>query len=40
MVIQDVPRSEKLFIEEDFISHTGVDSDSYDAAHRDFGYRE
>jgi len=40
VVIQDVPRSEKLFIGGDFNGHIGVDSDQYDMAHGGFGYGE
>jgi len=39
-VIQDVPRSEKLFIGGDFNSHIGADSVGYDAVHRGFGFGE
>jgi len=40
MVIQDVPRNEKLFIGGDFNDHIGVDSDGYDTAHGGFGFGE
>ena len=40
MVIQDIPRSEKLFIEGDFNGHIGVDWDGYDAVYGSFGYGE
>ena len=33
MVIQEIPRSEKLFTGEDFNGHIGVDADGYDTAH-------
>ena len=38
--IQDVPRSEKLFIKGDFNGHIGVDSDRYDTVHGGFGFGE
>ena len=38
MVIQDIPRSKKLFIGGDFNGHIGVDADRYDMAHGGFGY--
>ena len=40
IVIQDIPRSEKLFIGGDFNGHIGVDSDRYDTAHGGFGFTE
>ena len=40
MVIQEVPRSEKLFVGGDFNGHIGVEVGRYDTAHRGFGYRE
>ena len=40
IVIQDVPRSETLFIGGDFNSHIGVDSDEYDTAHGGFSFGE
>ena len=40
MVIQDVPRSEKLFVGGDFNGHIGVEADGYDTAHGGFGYGE
>ena len=40
MVIQKVPRSEKLFIGGDFNGHIGVGPDGYDMAHEGFGYGE
>ena len=40
MVIQDVPRSEKLFVEEDFNGHIGVEADRYNATRKGFGYGE
>ena len=40
MVIQDVTRSEKLFIGEDCNGHIGVDSDGYNTAHGGFGFGE
>jgi len=40
LVIQDVPRSEKLFIGGDFNGHIGVDSDGYDTVHGDIGFEE
>jgi len=40
MVVQNVPRSEKLFIGGDFNSHIGVEVDGYYTAHGGFGYRE
>ena len=40
MVIQDVPRSEKLFIGGDFNGHIGADSVGYDAVHWGFGFGE
>jgi len=40
MVIQDVPRSEKLFIGGDFNSHIGMESVGYDAVHGGFGFGE
>jgi len=38
MVIQDVPRSEKLFIGGDFNVHIGVDTNGYETAHGGFGF--
>ena len=40
MIIQDIPRSEKLFIGGDFNGHIGTESVGYDAVHGGFGYRE
>jgi len=40
MVIQEVSRSEKLFIGGDFNGHIGVNSDGYDTAHGGFGFGE
>ena len=40
MVIQDVPRSEKLFIGGDFHGHIGADSVGYDTVHGGFGFGE
>jgi len=37
-IIQDVPRSKKLFIGGDFNDHIGKDSEGYDTAHGGFGY--
>ena len=38
MVIQDVPRSEKLFIGGDFNGHVGEGSYEYDTTHGGFCY--
>ena len=38
MAIQDVPRSEKIFIGGDFNGHIGVDIEGYDTAHGGFGF--
>jgi len=40
MVIQDVPRSEKLFVGGEFNGHIGVKADGPDMAHRSFGHGE
>jgi len=40
MVVQDVPRSEKLFTRGDFNGHIGEDNDGYNTAHGGFDYRE
>ena len=40
MVIQEIPRSEKLFIEGDFNGHIGVDAGRYVTAHGGFGFGE
>ena len=40
IVIQGVPRSEKLFIGGDFNGHIGVDAEGYDTAHGGFGFGE
>ena len=40
MVIQDVPRSEKLFIGGDFNGHIGAKVDRYDSAHAGFRFGE
>jgi len=40
MVIQDIPRSEKLFIGGNFNDHIGADSDGYDAVYGGFGLGE
>jgi len=40
LVIQDVPKSEKLFIGGDFNGHISTKANRYDAAHGTFGYRE
>jgi len=40
MVIQDIPRSKKLFIGGDFNGHIGMDSDGYDVVHGGFGFGE
>jgi len=40
MVIQEIPRSERLFIGGDFNRHIGVDSSEYDSAHGGFGFGE
>jgi len=40
MVIQDAPRSEKLFIGRDFNGYIGVEADGYDTAHGGFDYGE
>ena len=40
MVVQNVPRSEKLFIGGDFNGHIGVEADGYDTTHGGFGYGE
>ena len=40
MVIQDVPRSEKLFIGGNFNGHIGVEAGGYDTTHGGFGYQE
>jgi len=39
-VIQDIPRSEKLFTGGDFNGPIGVEADEYDTVHRGFGYSE
>ena len=40
MVVQNVPRSEKHFIEGDFNGYIRVEVDGYDTAHEGFGYEE
>jgi len=40
MVIQDVARTEKLFIGGDFNGHIDVEASRYDTAHEGFGYEE
>jgi len=40
MTIQEIPRSERLFIGGDFNGHIGVDSDGYDMAHGGFSFGE
>ena len=40
MVIQDVPRSEKLFIGGNFNGHIGAVADEYETAHGGFGFGE
>ena len=40
MVVQNVHRSKKLFIEGDFNGHIGVKTNGYDTAHGGFGYGE
>ena len=40
MVIQEIPRSEKLFISGDFNGHIGVGSGGYDTTHGGFGFGE
>ena len=38
--IQEIPRSEKLFIGGDFNGHIGVDASGYVKAHEGFGFGE
>ena len=38
MVIQDIPRSEKIFIGGDFNGHISVNSDGYDTVHGVFSF--
>ena len=38
MIVHDVPRSEKLFIEGDFNGHIGGDLGGYESAHGGFGF--
>ena len=40
MVIQEIPRSEKLFIGGDFNGHIGVDAGGFVTAHGGFGFGE
>ena len=40
MVIQNVPRSEKLFTGGDFNGHIGVEADEYDTTHGGLVYVE